>query len=214
MMNKKQTSRQSMWKYTLLVPVIAFLAWINFSLKAESPIFMPVQEAMNETALILEAPTVAENAPVDQLQDKKDSLSVKEKVYSHAQVEPSFPGGKEALNKWIGQNIIYPKEAIDAGIQGQVIVRFVVDETGKVSNPEIVRFVIEDINTQTKGSVVIAYPPKKEKTAETETHKATAELLNIEVLRLVNAMPDWTPGTENGKAITTYINYPFSFRLE
>jgi TonB family protein len=52
---------------------------------------------------------------------------------------PQYPGGDEALMKFINSNVVYPKTAKDKGIQGRVIVRFVVDAEGIVKNPDIIR---------------------------------------------------------------------------
>ena len=47
---------------------------------------------------------------------------------------PSFPGGKEALLKYLQNNLRYPEAAIDQNIQGTVLVEFVVNEDGSVSD--------------------------------------------------------------------------------
>ncbi len=54
---------------------------------------------------------------------------------------PEFPGGEEGMWSWIGQNIRYPEQAKREGIQGVVVVNFVVDKTGKVGNINVVRSV-------------------------------------------------------------------------
>jgi len=50
---------------------------------------------------------------------------------------PEFPGGQEAMYRFIGQNTIYPPAAQKAGIEGKVFVQFIVNEDGSVSNPEV-----------------------------------------------------------------------------
>ena len=50
---------------------------------------------------------------------------------------PSYPGGNEALKKFVGQNLIYPPEALQKGVQGTVRVKFEIDHKGNVSRPEI-----------------------------------------------------------------------------
>lgn len=47
---------------------------------------------------------------------------------------PQFPGGKQALIKYINENLKYPKKAMKEGIEGLVIVSFVIDATGTVGN--------------------------------------------------------------------------------
>ena len=53
--------------------------------------------------------------------------------------DPEFPGGNEALLRYLAQNTRYPPIAQENGIQGKVHVRFVVEPTGDVSNVEVIR---------------------------------------------------------------------------
>ena len=43
---------------------------------------------------------------------------------------PSYPGGKKAFQEFIAKNVIYPKEAQEAGIQGSVIVGYDITDNG------------------------------------------------------------------------------------
>lgn len=54
---------------------------------------------------------------------------------------PKYPGGDEALNKFIQENLKYPTEAFKEGIQGKVICSFVIDATGKVTDIKVTRSV-------------------------------------------------------------------------
>ncbi len=55
-------------------------------------------------------------------------------VYESAEVQPMYPGGSDALQAYVNQNIEYPQAAIDNNSAGTVDVQFVVDENGKVSD--------------------------------------------------------------------------------
>ncbi|WP_300613453.1 energy transducer TonB [uncultured Duncaniella sp.] len=55
------------------------------------------------------------------------------------ELQPEFPGGESAMMNFIAQNLKYPKEQLDSGIQGRVIVKFKVDTLGNVREPTIVR---------------------------------------------------------------------------
>lgn len=55
-------------------------------------------------------------------------------VYEVAEVNPVYPGGRDALQSYINQNIEYPQSAIDNNSEGTVDVQFVVDENGKVTD--------------------------------------------------------------------------------
>lgn len=52
---------------------------------------------------------------------------------------PQFPGGEEALLKWIGDNMKYPPIAAEQGVSGRVSCQFVVEPDGSVSNVEVIR---------------------------------------------------------------------------
>jgi TonB family protein len=52
---------------------------------------------------------------------------------------PEFPGGRDALKTYIYGNLEYPQSAKSKNIEGEVYVRFLVDELGKVRKEEIVR---------------------------------------------------------------------------
>ena len=64
-----------------------------------------------------------------------------DKVYTMAMVEqaPEFPGGTAAMYKWLGENISYPAQASEEGVQGRVIVEFDVSKTGAIENVRVVR---------------------------------------------------------------------------
>jgi periplasmic protein TonB len=47
---------------------------------------------------------------------------------------PEFPGGQEALQKYLASSVRYPVIAQENGIQGRVYVQFVIDQTGQVTN--------------------------------------------------------------------------------
>lgn len=98
-----------------------------------------------------------------------------------AEKMPSFPGGIEAMMEYLKSNVKYPETAKKKGIQGRVIVNFIVDKDGNVTSPKVVRSV------------------------DTE--------LDAEALRVVSAMPKWTPGTQDGKAINVKYTIPVSFNL-
>lgn len=60
-------------------------------------------------------------------------------IYESSEIHPKFPGGEAALMKWINQNIRYPTMAIENNVQGRVVVKFVVDNTGKVGRAIVIR---------------------------------------------------------------------------
>lgn len=63
------------------------------------------------------------------------------KIFDTVEEQASFPGGFSALQGWLRNNLKYPVVAAENGIEGRVIVRFVVSKTGAISNIEVVRSV-------------------------------------------------------------------------
>jgi len=86
------------------------------------------------------------------------------------------------LNHYLSQNLKYPNSARRKGIEGRVIVRFIVTETGEIDGVKIV--------------------------------KGIDKKCDEEAVRVVSNMPNWQPGTQNGKAVKVYFNLPINFKLE
>lgn len=61
------------------------------------------------------------------------------KPFYSAEVMPVFPGGQEAMMKYIAKNLRYPLSAQLQGIEGRVTIRFVVDKDGSIKDTEIVQ---------------------------------------------------------------------------
>jgi TonB family protein len=104
-------------------------------------------------------------------------------VYNRADKEPEFPGGQSALSTYINKNITYPQTDIDNGTNGTVHVSFVVDEHGKVMNPQAM-----------------------------EGSNLGNELVN-QTLKVFSSMPMWTPGMVHGKKVKTRLSVPVTFEL-
>ena len=104
-------------------------------------------------------------------------------VYNRAEKTPEFPGGEAALSTYINKNITYPQVDIDNGTAGTVHVSFVVDEHGKVINPQAMdgKILGDDLVNQT--------------------------------VKVFSNMPVWTPGMVHGKKVKTRMEVPVTFQL-
>ena len=76
--------------------------------------------------------------------DKIEAYSIQKnnniyKAYEAVEQMPYFPGGESEMMKFIRENIQYPDSANKYGIQGRVILRFVVTETGTIENITVLR---------------------------------------------------------------------------
>ena len=79
-------------------------------------------------------------------------------------------------------NIKYPVVAQDNGIQGRVIVNFVVEKDGRLSDFNVVRSI--------------------------------DPLLDAEALRVLESMPNWTPGKQRGEAVRVRFTLPVVFKIQ
>jgi protein TonB len=61
-----------------------------------------------------------------------------DKTFTKVEIESDYPGGVAAWYRYLTKNMQYPDEAVSAEIQGQVIVRFIVDKEGNVSDVEAI----------------------------------------------------------------------------
>lgn len=73
------------------------------------------------------------------VQTKKEKEVEEPKIFYIVEEPAKFPGGERALYKYIQNTVKYPVIAQENGVQGKVYVKFVVNESGKVSNAEILR---------------------------------------------------------------------------
>ena len=80
------------------------------------------------------------------------------KVFDVVEQQPAFPGGQGALLSWLSQNIHYPAVAEENGIQGRVVVSFVVEKDGSISNVQVVRGV--DPSLDKEAARVVKSMPK------------------------------------------------------
>lgn len=80
------------------------------------------------------------------------------KVFDVVEQQPQYPGGMGALNQWLGSNIKYPVMAAENGIEGRVVVQFVVERDGSVSGVHVVRGV--DPSLDKEATRVVSAMPK------------------------------------------------------
>ncbi len=68
-----------------------------------------------------------------------DTVSNNPNVFTLVEVMPQFPGGDGARIMYLSQNIYYPRDAREKGIQGRVFITFVVDVDGKITDVKLLR---------------------------------------------------------------------------
>ncbi|MEA5126883.1 MAG: energy transducer TonB [Proteiniphilum sp.] len=128
--------------------------------------FMKTQEELKASSLQISIADIMgtdEQHGIDISDLRQAKVVVEEKIEDDKPLEfveqaPSFPGGMEALSKFLSENIKYPIIAQESGIQGKVIVKFVVSKTGDISNIQIFRGV--DTSLDREAVRVVQAMPK------------------------------------------------------
>jgi len=98
------------------------------------------------------------NIPIDTFEnivivvddDNKFESIVEEPVFQIFEITetPTYEGGDIEMKKFISENVVYPQDAIENGIEGTVYIRFVVSATGKVDKVQVYRGVHETIDNE------------------------------------------------------------------
>lgn len=81
------------------------------------------------------------SVPVEQIEEAPS-----DPIFTIVEKMPEFKGGTEALKKFIQDHLVYPKEAIEANVQGNVYVKFVVRANGQLTNFEVLRSLHPSMN--------------------------------------------------------------------
>lgn len=141
---------------------------------------------------------------------KADSANMASKTVDEQM--PEYPGGLDGLNKFLIENIRYPDLAQTCGCSGTVYVQFIVNEEGTVTNVGVYRGV-----TGCGGTIYIdkngKYRNKKFKGSYEINCKESADLLAEESIRVIKAMPKWTPGKKDGEPVKYQLLQPVKFTL-
>ena len=94
------------------------------------------------TVVQLENPATAADAPTN------GNEHAEQEPFNVVEQMPEFPGGIEALMRFLSANIRYPVAAQTAGKEGRVVVQFVVEADGAVSSAKVVRSISEDLDAE------------------------------------------------------------------
>jgi protein TonB len=107
-------------------------------LDANTAVGVKDQEGTKDRTIEAARTDVVEKVVVEEpKQEVKQEVA--QKVWDVVEQQPSFPGGNAALMSWLSSNIHYPPVAEENGIQGRVVVSFVVEPDGSISNVQVVR---------------------------------------------------------------------------
>lgn len=105
-------------------------------------------------------------------------------IYTIAGEQAEYVGGPSEMSKYINKNFKYPTIAKEKGITGKCFLKFVVSSDGSIKDIQVIKGVDQ------------------------------CPECDQEAIRIIKGMPNWKPGKVGGKAVSTYYNYPFQFRLD
>ena len=80
--------------------------------------------------------------------EESNGSDTQQEVFQVVEKMPEFEGGVENMMKFLQQNIKYPEEAKKSGTQGRVIVQFVVEKDGSVTDAKVVRSVSPELDAE------------------------------------------------------------------
>ena len=122
MMNKSKTPAPKLAKYLSIIPLALLLISVNSIYAAQNVVEMEQNDIIDT-----------------ELQDPPPVKKDADEVFVVVEVNPEFPGGNEAMMKYLSDNVEYPTIAQENGIQGRVICSMVVNKDGSISDVQVVR---------------------------------------------------------------------------
>jgi len=185
-MNQQKTSKASILKYSLIVPLALALVLSSNAQNLVNKAKATLAQAQEPVTAKKKPVTATPPPPLYPKGKIKFSTPVitedKSGVYSVVDKMPQYPGGEKGLLDYISHNLKYPVDAQEKGIQGRIVVRFVVTKFGKVENVETIRGL---------------YPS-----------------MDKEGVRVISSLPDWIPGEQKGEKVAVYYTLPIQFALD
>ncbi|MEI8135950.1 MAG: TonB family protein [Bacteroidota bacterium] len=115
---------------------------------------------------------------------KGPTESAAPEIFTIVEEQAEFPGGIAELGKYIQKNLQYPSMAREAGISGKCFLKFVVNESGEISNVEVLKGV------------------------------PGCSDCDKEAVRVVKSMPKWKAAKMTGRSVKCYFNLPISFKIQ
>lgn len=120
---------------------------------------------------------------------------------------PQYPGGVQELIKFLSNNIKYPVEAEHYGVEGRVMINFVVETDGTVSDMKVV-------DTELKNRLSDKKFSKYSDIDKYAMREQGEGQLKEEALRVVGKMPHWEPAKRRGQPARVRYTLPISFKLK
>ena len=133
-------------------------------------------------------------------------------VFEVTEEPAQYPGGQAALMQFLAQNIRYPKIAAENGVQGRVLVQFVIEKDGSLSNFAVVKKSGDTITKNAQSGITVNALGSA--TEESKVPQEAFDALNAEAVRVLREMPKWTPAKQRGQEVRMRYTLPITFRLQ
>ena len=115
--------------------------------KTKKQHIIPQVELMGEVSILPEPPPAIAGGITYEPLPEIEVVTNPEEVLSYAEVMPEFPGGMPEMVKYLLENMNYPEEMKENGIEGRIFVQFVITKTGSIQDITIARG-IEGLNRE------------------------------------------------------------------
>ena len=138
MMHKTNSNRWMMTKAVVL-PALMALAVVAFAKPKVEEI--PATENENTTPVVAETtePIMAETTTPTEVKPEVSLPANNDSIYNIVEENAQFPGGDAAMYKWIANHLQYPEECREKGIQGRVMIQFVVNKDGSITDVKVLK---------------------------------------------------------------------------
>lgn len=223
MMNKKRSRAIGRAKYLTFVPLVILLMVIS-NIEAVARITRNVKQEISPVLQAITPGSPTPSAPIEKeissaIVNPPAEESAKAQVFTVVEQMPEFPGGDKALLQHLSKQLVYPSEAIKKGIEGRVVVSFIVRKDGSIDQPEVVRSIHPSIDAEALRVVgnLPRWEPGRQRnrkvnvryTVPVQFRLQAQEAIEEVTFTVVEQMPEF-PGGQNAllKHISQKIKYP------
>lgn len=188
--------------FSIMVSLVAMATLAQAAEEPQKPLYivdgkaMTIEEFKTIDTELIESMTVFKNdeqiRKFEQFGDTSNGvvvISLKnresgDEVFLMADILPSFMGGDiRTFQNWVMQNLRYPAEALEKGLEDMVVLQFVVNREGYIA--------MEDIKIL----------------------QSKHQILADEVKRVIASSPRWTPAVQNGRTVALRFMLPVHFQM-
>ena len=148
MLKNHHYSKWALAKSVYVAPFIVLLLMLNCKHDPKVIEYEIALENVVSGSELEEEVTYEVDVTFGENESQKVTIKKAEEPLRNAEVEPEYPGGTDAMYKFLSSNITYPAQARADGISGQVMLEFVVERDGSVSNVKVLKSAHPDLDAE------------------------------------------------------------------